>query len=201
MDTAYLHLITNHVPIIGVPFALALLLVGMWRSSAEIKAAAYLIFAFLAVATLAVYFLGQGGEDFVEELPGVSHDTIEDHEEFAIFGLAGSIATGLVSFAGLLMFGGFGLLFRRHSEPAEDGEERRRTFPSWLDLTVLVFALTTAALLSYTGLLGGKIRHPEFHGGVTAATTANQEADDPEAAETDENGSGRGRGRGRGERE
>jgi hypothetical protein len=202
MDTAYLHLITNHIPIIGVPFALALLLIGMWRNSAEVKAAAYLIFAFLAVATLTVYFLGQGGEDFVEELPGVSHDTIEDHEEFAIFGLVGSIITGVVSLAALLMFGGFGLLFRRrNSEPPEDGEAPRRTFPSWINLTVLVLALITAALLGYTGQLGGKIRHPEFHGGVTAATTANQEAGDPEAADADENGSGRGRGRGRGGRE
>ena len=70
MDLAYLHIVTNHIPIVGVPFALIILLLGIWRKSDELKAVAFLSFAVLGIATLGVFLLGQGGEDFVEELAG-----------------------------------------------------------------------------------------------------------------------------------
>lgn len=192
MEIAYLHLVTNHIPIIGVPFALFVLLIGLWRKNDALKHVAYLIFGFLAVATVAVYFLGNGGEDFIEELPGVSHDAIEEHEEFAIFALAGVVLTGIVALFGFLRYGGLGFLFGRESA-------ERSSVPSWVGLAVLVLGLVSAALLGYTGRLGGVIRHPEFHGGVPATTT--KERSENKAGETEENEDEKGRGRNRGGQE
>jgi hypothetical protein len=190
MEIAYLHLVTNHIPIIGVPFALAILIIGFWRKSDELKAVAFLVFAFLGIATLTVYFLGQGGEDFIEELPGVSHDAIEDHEEFAMFPLITVLVAAVMSLFALIRYGGFSRLVSRTAN-----SDTARSFPGWVSGMVLVIGLISAALLGYVGRLGGVIRHPEFHGGVAAS--ADKQAD---GERTDDGNDDRGRGRNRGER-
>ena len=198
METAYLHLVTNHIPIIGIPFALAVLLIGIWRNSDEIKAWSFLIFGFLGLATIGVFLLGQGGEDFVEELAGVSHDAIEDHEGVAKFALGSVLLTAAIAIFALVRYSGPGLLAPRFRKTAaaDKADVQPRAFPTWIVLSVLVVALVSSGILGYTGRLGGKIRHPEFHGG--AQTTGNERN---EAGETDEEGEegdkGRGRNRGR----
>ncbi len=167
METAYLHLVTNHIPIIGVPFALFLLLMGLWRRSNDLKAAGFLIFALLGPVTLTVYLLGQGGEDFVEDLAGVSHDSIEDHEDIAKFALGSTlILAGLALFA-LIRYKGITLLRPRFSTTTASADEEKTvpsTFPTWITLVVLAAALVSSGILGYTGRLGGMIRHTEFHG-------------------------------------
>ena len=190
MEIAYLHLVTNHIPIIGIPVAIVVLLLGIWRKSPEIKSVAFVLFTGIGLLTIMVYFLGQGGEDFIEELPGVSHDTIEEHEEFALPSLIVVLITAAAALFALLRYGGLRTLLRRDAEPA--------TFPGWLTITVLVLALISAGMVSWTARLGGAIRHPEFHGGTTqAASTSNNEAAEEVEENDGDDESGRGRGRGR----
>lgn len=193
MEIAYLHLVTNHIPIIGIPVAIVVLLLGIWRKSPEIKAVAFLLFTGIGLLTIMVYFLGQGGEDFIEELPGVSHDTIEEHEEFALPSLIVVLITAAAALFALVRYGGLRTLLRRDgAEPA--------AFPGWLTIAVLVLALVSAGMVGWTARLGGAIRHPEFHGGVAqAASTSNNEA--AEEAEENDGDDESGRGRGRGGRE
>jgi len=169
MDTAYLHIITNHIPIIGVPLALFLLVLGIWRKSDELKTASLLIFAFLGIATLGTYLLGQGGEDFVEDLAGVSHDAIENHEDFARVALISVAITALFALFALVRYKGFSFLKRRSADSPANGESSAEPvlhFPNWIVLAVLILALASSAILGYTGKLGGKIRHTEFYGGA-----------------------------------
>ncbi len=200
METAYLHLVTNHIPIIGVPFALAVLALGLWRKSDDLKAVSFLIFVFLGVATLGVFLLGQGGEDFVEELAGVSHDAIHAHEDMAKVALASTLILGVASLFALIRYKGFAI-FKRKGVPVENTPEDKTTsgkgtqFPYWIAIGVLLSALLTSGILGYTGQLGGKIRHPEFHGG--AQTSEDEKNNDQDAGEKDENGKGRGRNRGK----
>lgn len=221
MDPAYLHIVTNHIPIIGLPFALLLLLFGIWRKNDELKAFAFLAFAVLGAATLGVYLLGKGGEDFVEEIAGISHDAIEDHEEMGLVSLIAVAVTSLVALFGLVFYGGLSLLRRRKTDKLLNGDVDSAAlpfFPNLLTLTVLGLALISAGILGYTGKLGGKIRHTEFYGGAAAAEeeesgrnrrgrdrkdgqTDTQNAENPPAVEADLDGDdGRGRGRGRGGR-
>lgn len=192
MEIAYLHLVTNHIPIIGIPFALAVLLIGIWRNSDEIKAVSFLIFGFLGLATIGVYLLGQGGEDFIEDLAGVSHDAIEDHEGFAAFGLASVLVTAAAAVFTLVRYGGLRLLAPRFRRSAGDVDPppRQQIFPIWIVVTVLALSIIASGVLGYTGRLGGMIRHPEFHGG--SETNNVNETD-----EGDEGDKGRGRNRGR----
>jgi NADH:ubiquinone oxidoreductase subunit 5 (subunit L)/multisubunit Na+/H+ antiporter MnhA subunit len=196
MDIAYLHLVTNHIPIIGIPFAVAILAIGLWKKSEEIISVAFLSFAVIGLLTLAVYFLGQGGEEFIEELPGVTHDSIEEHEEFALFPLVTSLLAAAIAAFGLIRYGGISKLLKRTGSD----QEAAVAIPSWITLAVLVLGFVSAVLLGYTARLGGAIRHPEFHGGAVADGT--RTGGDPDTgAETEEKDEGgRGRGRNRGER-
>ena len=185
MDSAYLHIVTNHIPIVGVPFALALLVLGIWRKSVELKSVALLVFTLLGIVTLGVYLLGQGGKEFVEHLAGVSEHAIEEHEKMGLISLGSVGVTAILSLLGLILYKGFFFLKRRQSDRILDGEvsaEAKPSLPNWLIFAVLGLAILSSGILGYTGKLGGKIRHTEFYGGAT-----NTE---------EEEGGGRGRGRG-----
>lgn len=125
MDLAYLHIVTNHIPIVGIPFALLILLLGIWRKSNELKAVAFAAFAILGIITLGVFLLGQGGEDFVEELAGVSHDSIEEHEKMGLISLISVGITAVLSIVGLTFYRGSAPSGRNKTvekEVDEDGE-------------------------------------------------------------------------------
>ena len=169
METAYLHIVTNHIPIIGVPLAIALLVLGIWRKSDDLKTASFLIFVFLGLATLATFLLGQGGEDFVEEVAGVSEAAIHDHEDFAKFALASVAITAIVSLFAILRYQGLSFFRRKITNNSRliEGEVSAVTgsyFPTWLTFAVLLLAVLSGGILGYTGKLGGKIRHTEFYG-------------------------------------
>ena len=217
MDSAYLHIVTNHIPIIGLPFALLILIFGIWSKSDELKAVDFLAFAFLGLATVGVFLLGQGGEDFIEDLAGVSHDAIEDHEKMGLVSLIAVGLTAVLAAFGLIFYKGLSVLKRRRSGKLLNGEideNAKPVFPNWLTSSVLGIAVLSAGILGYTGKLGGKIRHTEFYGGASNAdeesgrnrrgrnetTDETGATDEPNPQtpenETDESGKGRGRNRG-----
>jgi hypothetical protein len=164
MNLAYLHVTINHLPIMGVPIALAVMVLGTWARNESVQKTALLLFVALGLATLAVFLAGRGGEDFVEHLAGVSEEAIERHERMAGIALFATEALALLSLVVFARFGGPAMLSR--------GPEAvtARSVPGWAVATVLVAGLVTAGVLGYTGKLGGQIRHVEFvPGGVPAA--------------------------------
>ena len=200
MDTAYLHIVLNHLPIMGVPFGLGLILLGVVTKNDSIKRAALLTFVILGVLTIPVYVTGKGGEDFVEHLAGVSEETIEAHERMASFALVSVGVLALFSLYAFLKYQGLALFKRRVRDETGllGGEVSAHTFsavPGWAVLTALVLALVTSGVLGYTGKLGGKIRHTEFYGGVqnNEDEEANEETNEEIEAE-DKQGRGRNRG-------
>jgi hypothetical protein len=59
--------------------------------------AGLIILTLSSFSILPVYFSGEGAEEIVEHLAGVSHVTIEEHEEIAELGLYVSLFVGLLS--------------------------------------------------------------------------------------------------------
>lgn len=147
MNFAYVHLTLNHVPVLGVVFGLALLAAAVFRRNETLRRAGWVTLVAVALVALPVYFTGEGAEDIVEDEPGVSHDTIKEHEEIALVALIGMEVLGLLCLAGLL-------LSRRGGAP-----------PSWMGTGSLVLALVVAGLMAATAERGGRIRHTEAHGG------------------------------------
>lgn len=108
--------------------------------------------------------------------------------------LASTLILGVVSLFALARYKGFAI-FKRRGFPAENTSEdkntngRRSHFPNGIAVAILLFALLASGILGYTGRLGGKIRHPEFHGGAQAAE--DEKNNDRDTGEKDESGKGR----------
>ena len=153
MDPVHIHLLLNHVPILGVLFGTLVLLYGMLRSREDGVRIGLATLVLAAVVAIPVYLTGEGAEEAVEGLPGVSEALIEEHEEA---GEAGFIGTGVL--AALALVAG-----RR--EPSRVGPLR------W---AVAAGGLVAFGWLAYVGSLGGQIRHTEIRGdfGAGAAPRA-----------------------------
>ncbi len=91
---------------------------------------------------------GEGAEELVEKVAGVSHDVIHEHEEMAEkFGLP-MYGTALLSIISLfLMNKGF-------------------KFSRYLNFTILILALFVSYLSIKVGTSGGEIRHTEIREAV-----------------------------------
>jgi hypothetical protein len=146
MNSIHIHLLTNHLPILGTAFGLlVLLLAALFRApSQQVRNCAYILLVVSALGAIVANWSGEGAEELTEKLPGFSHDAIEAHEEAAPFALGGSLLAGALAVAALVMS-----VLR----------------PAWNVRMAVIVGL--AAVLAFaasvrTGLLGGKIRHTEL---------------------------------------
>ena len=80
MNDVHLHLVATHLPIVGVLIGFLVLLTGYFTKSPQVKATALGIFLFSALAGIVAFYTGEGAEDIVEKLPGVSETLIHNHE-------------------------------------------------------------------------------------------------------------------------
>ena len=145
MNPAHLHLITTHVPVMGTVFGLCLLLLALLRKSEELKRVALLVFVVAALLALPAYLSGPSAADLLRRLmPGMTSDAGDQHVEIAILALAGSLALGAVSLLGLILF------------------RKGRSLSASFLVLVLLLAVLSCGLLSWTANLGGKIRHLEI---------------------------------------
>ena len=101
MNDAHYHLVLNHLPIIIPAIGLLILIGGLLFKSEIVKRTAYLVFILGAITTLAAFATGEGAEEAVEHLPGVTENLIKTHEETAeIFAIL-SYILGAIALIGL----------------------------------------------------------------------------------------------------
>ena len=151
MNPAHLHLLTNHLPVLGTIFALCLLLFALFRKSDELKKVSFGIFFLVALLSIPSYVSGEPAEDQVENIATVSKAFLEQHEDAAKVAFVGVLVLGALGLVGLLRY--------RFSKCA----------CNWFSPVVLVAALVVTATMMWTANLGGKIRHSEIRGGTGAA--------------------------------
>jgi hypothetical protein len=144
MNQAHLHLMTNHVPILGTLCALLVLGFSFFTRAQAVRTAAYLLFVFSAFGAVIANWTGEGAEKIVEDLPGISHPVLEEHEEAADFALAASLTAGVLAVAGMAVS-----VFR----PAWNGR---------MALAIGILGVLAFSIASRTAYLGGKIRHTEL---------------------------------------
>ncbi len=146
MNWAHVHLIINHVPVIGVLGVILLLAYALARKSEELKMVSFGFLVLIALMTLAVYFTGEGAADVAKKIPGVTQAFIDRHEEMADLALVLTELLGVLALAGLIVL------------------RRTSSIPKWLAVVVLLVSLITAAVVGLTANLGGQIRHTEIRG-------------------------------------
>ena len=144
MNPTHLHLMLNHVPVLGTAFGLGLLVFGLGRRSPELKKTALGVFVIVALLTVPVYLTGEPAEDGVKSLPGISKAFIEQHEEAASVAFTGIIVLGAAALTGLLLL------------------QRGKMLPAWFFSLMLAASLIASGLMVWTANLGGQIRHTEI---------------------------------------
>jgi uncharacterized membrane protein len=150
MNSIHLHLLLNHVPVIGALLGLALLGVAFLRRSDEIGKVALGAFAVLGAVSAVVFLTGEPAEALVEKLPGFSEALTEQHEEAALVATVVAGIVGLLSLVGLIVF-------------------RSRALARWVVPTAFVLALGETAIMGYAANLGGQIRHTEIRAAAVAS--------------------------------
>lgn len=151
MNSSQIHLGLTHVPVILSIVGLIVLIVAMVRKNDTITKTAFYLLLFAGASAIPVFFTGEGAEEIVEHLPGVSEKVIERHENVAklAFGVVSTVA--LVSLTGLVFY------------------NKKKTLMS-IRLLVLLLSLATAVIMAATAHLGGQVRHTEIRSGSTHET-------------------------------
>lgn len=149
MTAAHIHLLLNHIPILGTLFGLIVLLYAFVRDSDEVMKVSLGTFVVTALITIPVYLTGDGAAEIVAKLPGVSLDIIEKHDSAATFTIIAIELLGAVSLWGLW-------LSRRSAELAR-----------WITVSALVLGFLSTGLAMWTGTLGGQVRHTEVRADFT----------------------------------
>jgi uncharacterized membrane protein len=144
MEQAHLHLLLNHLPILGTFFGLLCLVAGLILKSSIIKKLALITLFVTALLTFPTSGSGEPAEEAIEHLPGVDHDLIHEHEELA------EQATLLMAILGLVSAATFYMVHRQNK------------FAGPATIICFVLALLVFGLMANVGWTGGKIRHPEI---------------------------------------
>ena len=149
MNLTHLHLVSNHIPVIGLAFGILFLLGGMFRKSLELQVAAYLTFILSTFAVIIAYFTGEPAVESVEYIFDVTEQSIDAHA-----------SAGKATFFSMLILSAlsFIALFLANKTPSRVGGFAQ---------IVVVVAAVSFGLAAYTSNLGGKIRHTEIQKKVT----------------------------------
>lgn len=144
MNWAHVHLLLNHIPVLGTLFGLLLLAWGMVRRNESIQRAALATFFVAALVAVPVFLTGEPSEDAVEHLAGTAGGAIETHEDAALLALIGIELLGVIAVLGVV--------------------RRRAGLSRFVTRAALVTSVVTAGLMARTANLGGTIRHAELRG-------------------------------------
>ncbi len=141
----YVHVILNHLPIIGLMTGLLVLVVAFFQKSQATRFAGYIVVLLMALSIIPVIEYGEKAEDQVESLMDDAgrhwlheHGSRADRVEWLYWVTAGAAAGGL---------------FVPRRWP--------KTAPLWLVGTFLAGSLALAGGV-WTASAGGKIMHHEF---------------------------------------
>jgi uncharacterized membrane protein len=158
MNSAHIHLITNHLPILGFAFSAIAIIWGIYRKSRNTLLLAFSLTFISAAGGFITGNTGEAAEEAVENIIGISHDAIHEHEEAAEAAMPFVIASGILS-----LISGF-LLIKNHKYAA---------ISQW---ALLLSVITGSFLSMRAGWLGGKIRHAqEINAGPSVNTETEHE--------------------------
>ena len=147
MNDAHIHLIFNHLPIIIPMVGLLVLFANIFVRSEIVQRVAYLILILGALATIPAFFTGEGAEEVVEEMAGITKDIIHEHEETAETFAILSYILGAFSLLGLW------------------ANLKHKSISVWLGYIIFAFGFVVLVFAQQTGATGGEIRHSEIRDG------------------------------------
>jgi uncharacterized membrane protein len=146
MDLAHYHLLLNHFPTIGFIIGGGLYLISLIAKSDDLKRASLVVLLGIALIAIPTYITGNGAEDAIKAMPGVSEPLIQAHEGAAFLAVMFMEFTGAFAWLALWQF------------------RRLTRIPNWNLAVILILTLVSLGLMIRASNLGGVIRHAEIAG-------------------------------------
>ena len=145
MNDAHYHLIVNHLPIVGLLIGILVLIAGLVFNKTEVKLTALGIFIFSAITSIAAFYTGEGAEELVENLEGISETLTHTHEEYAETFYTLSLILGGLSLLTFIL------------------ELKKIRLSKYMLIICLLMAIVGGISATYVSSSGGDIRHIEIH--------------------------------------
>jgi uncharacterized membrane protein len=143
MNAAHLHLLLNHLPIMGLLFGGLVLFSGLVFRNIVVRKTGLVSLVIAGLLVLPAFFTGEDAEHLLQDaVPSVEHSVIHEHEE------AAELSLWLTLFAAATAAG---TLFVNRNKETD--------LLNYLTLLATVIAFAT---LSNVAKLGGEIRHTEI---------------------------------------
>jgi uncharacterized membrane protein len=144
MNEAQVHLMLNHVPVIG-SFVLAFIFIHLHiRNNEKSKKGVFLSYILVLAVMIVVVITGDPSEEILKNYPGISSSLIELHENFGYASLYLIIVLSLLSIYGLYLI------------------RKLKALPVWFNTGFITAASVLIVLVALTAHYGGQIRHPEI---------------------------------------
>jgi hypothetical protein len=150
MNYPHLHLMINHLPVIGAVVALLLLGWSLVTRRRELIRLSLFVTLLVGLSAWPAFFTGDEAHEQLEDVRGFDKDLMEEHEESADWALWSLLGTAAIA--------GLGLWASR----------KDREVPRWAGAATMVALILSTAVVARTALLGGEIRHPETTGPLWA---------------------------------
>ncbi len=148
------------MPIFGSLLGGMVLAYGLLTKTKQTLIAAYILLIISSLGAGIAYLTGEGAEEAVEKIPGIVKSMIGQHEEVALIAFISLILLGISSI--------FGIFFAV--------KQSALTFK--IAFTTLIISFISFGIISYTGYLGGKIRHTEIDNKPSAVIQPSKESKD-----------------------
>lgn len=148
LSQAHLHMMLNHIPVVGAGMVLLIMIAGLLKNSRDLTSTAMLLGALVAISAPIVKETGEGAEKQVKELAWFHQTLLEEHESRADKATVVLVLTGVIGAAGAFLTRG--------------GRPERRV----ISYAFTAFLLVATGLMGWTALAGGQIRHDEIRPGV-----------------------------------
>jgi uncharacterized membrane protein len=143
---SHAHTIINHLPTIGLVFALGYYITGLVLDSVAMKRNSLVLFVMCAILVVPTFITGSASMLALTDprVPGISRAVINAHRDMAVWTLFAIAATGVAAWIELWRFRQIG------------------QFSKVSINLVLALAVVTFAMMAETGHRGGQINHPEI---------------------------------------
>lgn len=159
MNGAQFHLALTHLPVVLSLTGLVMLVVSFFNKKQVLIHASFAVLIAAALATIPVYATGEGAEEMVEEMAGVSESIISQHEDVAQWSLIIILITGGAALIGYFL-------------------RKKPSLQRSAQMLVLLLALASGGLMAQTAHL----RHSEIRSGAVAQAEGTENTADGEAA-------------------